>query len=135
MKIWLSHWLVNLWLLRRINWVCLLVVHWSVFCAWFSKLRYAFFLISVIAVQGDIFVREPPGFSPDRSTGYRQAFNGFSPRKEKGSAVWFLLTVYYVGLLSAVYFTLSSKLFCTVALFIEHLLKLWYSHYNFNISR
>ncbi|XP_074568144.1 uncharacterized protein LOC141824715 isoform X2 [Curcuma longa] len=36
------------------------------------------------SVQGDIFIREPSGFSSDRSTGYRQAFNGFSPQNEKG---------------------------------------------------
>ncbi|KAK1283382.1 hypothetical protein QJS10_CPB21g00726 [Acorus calamus] len=36
------------------------------------------------SVQGSEFVRESPTFSSKQSTGFRQAFNGFSPRSEKG---------------------------------------------------
>ncbi|XP_073006253.1 uncharacterized protein [Typha latifolia] len=36
------------------------------------------------SVKGDKFVRESAKFSSDQSTAYTQAFNGFSPRVEKG---------------------------------------------------
>lgn len=39
----------------------------------------------LIAVQGNMFVRESARFSSERSTNYGQAFNGFSSRVEKGS--------------------------------------------------
>nr|CAD1829253.1 unnamed protein product [Ananas comosus var. bracteatus] len=38
------------------------------------------------SVQGDKFVRESAKFSSDRSATYRQAFNEYSPRVEKGKA-------------------------------------------------